>query len=193
MPRGKLDLYAKHKADYAAPRKPILLTMARARYLAIAGSGRPPNPEFDAAIGALYNVAFTVKMARKFAGRDYTVSKLEGLWPGVPPKPWRWQLLIRVPSFITAAEVRRAIAGLIARGKPRTVAEVKLISLAEGRCVQMLHVKPYDQEEPTLEQMRTHAIEQGTRTRGVHHEIYLSDPRRVPPERLRTILRVLVR
>lgn len=69
----KLDLYAKHRADYAAPRKPILLTIAPARYLAIAGKGHPPNPEFDAALGALYNVAFTVKLARKFAGRDYTV------------------------------------------------------------------------------------------------------------------------
>jgi hypothetical protein len=189
----KLDLYAKHKADYAAPRKPILLTIPSARYLAISGKGRPPHPEFDAAIGALYNVAFTVKMARKFAGRDYTVSKLEGLWPGLPPKPWRWQLLIRVPSFITAAEVKGGITGLIAKGKPRTVAKVTLITLVEGRCVQMLHVGPYDQEEPTLALMRDHAIAQGTRTRGVHHEIYLSDPRRVPPERLKTILRVPVR
>ena len=188
----KLDLYAKHKSDYAAPRKPVLLTIAPARYLAIAGKGHPPNPEFDAAIGALYNVAFTVKMARKFAGRDYTVSKLEGRWPGLPPKPWRWQLLIRVPSFITAAEVKRTITGLIAKGKPRTVAKVKLVTLSEGRCVQMLHVGPYDKEEPTLALMREHAIAHGTRTRGVHHEIYLSDPRRVPPQRLKTILRVPV-
>lgn len=72
---AKLDLYVVHKADYAAPRKPVLLTIERARYLGISGRGAPGAPAFQQAIGALCNVAFTVKMARKFAGRDYAVSR----------------------------------------------------------------------------------------------------------------------
>ena len=71
----KLDLYKKHKAEYATPRQPALISTKPAQYLAIAGQGRGGGPEFQAAIGALYNVAFTVKMARKFAGRDYGVCK----------------------------------------------------------------------------------------------------------------------
>lgn len=190
---GKLDLYKEHKADYAAPRKPVLLTIKRARYLGISGKGAPGAPAFQAAIGALYNVAFTVKMARKFAGRDYTVSKLEGIWPGMPPKPWRWQLLIRVPEFITAAEVSGAQRSLVARGKSPLVKSVKLVALVGGRCAQMLHVGPYDKEEPTLDAMRALAASRGLRFKGVHHEIYLSDPRRVPAARLKTILRYPVR
>jgi len=72
---AKLDLYSKHKAEYIAPKTPVTFTMSPARYLAIEGESAPGAPEFQAAIGALYNVAFTVKMARKFAGRDYAVSK----------------------------------------------------------------------------------------------------------------------
>src|SRR4029450_7525723 len=92
---AKLDLYAKHKAEYIAPRKPVIFTMSPARYLAIEGESAPGAPAFQAAIGALYNVAFTVKMARKFAGRDYAVSKLEGLWwapspPGGSPSEQQW-------------------------------------------------------------------------------------------------------
>ncbi len=78
----KFDIYQAHKADYVTPQKPALVKMKPAQYLAIAGQGAPEGKVFQAKISALYNVAFTVKMAGKFAGRDYTVSKLEGLWWG---------------------------------------------------------------------------------------------------------------
>jgi hypothetical protein len=194
----KLDLYAKHKDEYVASAKtPALVRVGPARYLSITGRSAPGADEFTRAIGALYNVVFTIKMARKFAGKDYTVTKLEGLWapesadfdPSNPATVWNWELMIRVPTFITEKEVRATIDDLIGKGKSAEVAQVRLVEFTEGECVQMLHVGPYTAEKPTLDKMREFAGKAGRRFDGRHHEIYFSDPRRVKPERLRTILR----
>jgi hypothetical protein len=198
----KLDLYKLHQAEYAATRKPALVELEPATYLAISGQGAPGGKQFTASIGALYGVAFTIKMTRKFAGKqDYTVCKLEGQWwtepesdfAKLPPDEWRWKLLIRTPDFISEADLRQAIAALLKRGKGQDANRVRLESLAEGLCVQMLHVGPYDKECETIALMKTFAEKKGLAFSGKHHEIYLSDPRRVPPERLRTILRHAVR
>ncbi|HXT71331.1 MAG TPA: GyrI-like domain-containing protein [Vicinamibacterales bacterium] len=193
----RLDLYQLHRSEYVAPGTPVLITAKPAKYLAVSGSGKPGGQDFTAAIGALYSVAFTIKMASKFAGRDYAVSKLECLWWGTPDKRGfpikNWQLLIRTPGFITPARVRGVQKELLARGKPPEVGLVKLIALKEGRAVQMLHVGPYDEEQRTMDVMHTFATSRGLRYAGKHHEIYLSDPRRVPAARLKTILRQPVR
>lgn len=200
MAKTKIDLYQQHKQEYVAPKTPVLLTIKPAKYLAIDGRGAPGGPRFSAAIGALYAVAFTIKMTRKFAGKqDYAVSKLEGLWhfdgdPAKTPRDeWRWTLVIRTPAFVTAAELRKAVATLLAKDKPAEVKEVRLETLKEGGCVQMLHVGPYDRESETIEMMRVFAGRKGLELAGPHHEIYLSDPRRVPAARLKTILREPVR
>jgi hypothetical protein len=193
---AKIDLYKQHKAEYVTPKTPVLVTIKPAVYLAISGRGAPGGDRFTAAVGALYNVAFTIKMARKFGGRqDYAVSKLEGLWfldPAEPPvarDDWRWKLLIRTPSFVSARERDTAVETLLAKGKPPEVRGVALETIDEGRCVQMLHLGPYDREAESIALMRTHAKTHGFALDGPHHEIYLSDPRRVPAARLRTILR----
>jgi hypothetical protein len=195
---AKLDLYAKHKDEYvASANKPGLVRVGPARYLSITGRSAPGADEFTRAIGALYNVAFTIKMACKFAGQDYTVTKLEGLWsldaeggdPSSLATVWNWELVIRVPTFVTEKEVRATIDDLIRKGKSAEVAKVRLVDLREGECVQMLHVGPYTAEKPTLDKMREFAGLAGRRFDGRHHEIYLSDPRRVKPEKLKTILR----
>jgi hypothetical protein len=203
MPAAKkLDLYKLHAAEYAAPRAPVLVTTKPAKYLAIAGSGDPDGPAFGEKVGALYAVVFSVKMARKKAGRDYKVAGLEGLWWGVSQgqwliaqarHQWRWKLVIRAPGFITAKEVAAAKQALLAKGKAKTIAQVKLETLREGRCVQMLHVGPYMNEGPAMNAMLAFAKSNGLRFTGRHHEIYLSDPRRVKAEKLRTILRHPVR
>jgi hypothetical protein len=194
----KLDLYRRHRAEYVAPRKPVLVRVGRAKYLAIDGAGGPKTPAFQAAIGALYAMAFTIKMTKKFAGRDYTVAKLEGLWWGgrrgkllidSPPSSWRWRLMIRVPPFISERDRRAALAVLADRGKGPVIRRVKLESVTEGPCVQILHVGPYDREHASIAAMEAFARAGGLRLRGRHHEIYLSDPRRVAPARLKTILR----
>jgi len=198
----KLDLYRKHRAEYVAPRSPTIVAVGPARYLAIAGRGSPDQPAFGAAIAALYGFAFTIKMASKFAGRDYAVAKLEGLWwggtPGKliidsPPGTWRWKLMIRIPTFVNAAALARARRMLRERGKGPAIAQVKLETLREGRCVQMLHVGPYDREHHSIAQMEAFAAASRLRFHGRHHEIYLSDPRRVAAAKLRTILRHPVR
>jgi hypothetical protein len=186
----KVDLYAENKAEYATPKKPVLLDVSPAQYLSIEGTGDPGGEEFQAAIGALYNVAYTIKMASKLAGRDYGVCKLEGLYTGIGPGNWRWRLMIRTPGFITAKELESAKAALKAKSKPSEVQQIKLEKLREGKCIQMLHVGPYDDEQRTIAQMTRFAEENGLKCNGAHHEIYLSDPRRVAPERLRTILRL---
>jgi hypothetical protein len=198
MAAAKLDLYAKHKEEYATPKDPVLLTIKPARYLAIEGRGEPGGDAFQAAVNALYNVAFTVKMARKDGGRDYVVSKLEALWWGKakhrsfleePKATWLWQLVIRVPDWIQAKELAQAAEGLVKKGKSRDVMNVELASLNEGPCVQVLHTGSYDEEYRTVEEMQAFAKLQGLAFHGRHHEIYLSDPRRVPAPKLRTILR----
>ena len=201
MPQSKIDLYKKHKDEYAAVRKPALTSISQARYLAIDGQGAPGSEIFSASIGALYGVAFTVKMTRKFSGRqDYAVCKLEAQWwsdgeqdfTEAPKQTWQWKLLIRTPNFVTQKEVDQAGAVLLKRGKGKEAERVRLESLAEGRCVQMLHVGPYEKENDTIASMKAFAGSKGLLFSGRHHEIYLSDPRRVAPEKLRTILRIPV-
>jgi hypothetical protein len=136
-------------------------------------------------------------MAEKFAGHDYKVCHLEGQWWASDgsdfrtrePKEWQWKLLIRVPEFITQAEVDNAVQSVMKKGKTALATEIKLEDLSEGRCVQMLHTGPYAQEKTAVDKMHEAAAQSGFHLRGPHHEIYLSDPNRVAPERLRTILR----
>ncbi|HEV8357213.1 MAG TPA: GyrI-like domain-containing protein [Gemmatimonadales bacterium] len=199
----KLDLYKTFAADYAAPPIPTLITPHPAQYLAITGQGEPGGEVFTIRLGLLYNLAFTVKMAKKFAGTDYAVSKLEGLWWGRKKagitfldearSQWRWQLLIRTPDFIRAMDRSAALEQLRGRGKDPAVGDVTLIRLDEGPSIQLLHVGPYAAERASLERMHTFAASKGLRPHGKHHEIYLSDPRRVPASRLKTILRLPVR
>ena len=195
----KIDLATLWKSDYATPRKPVLLNMSDAVYLAIEGQGEPGGAEFSAKVGALYAMAYTIKMTRKFDGRtDYTVSKLEAQWwgsemetcfAGLPRDHWRWRLMIRTPEFVTPSELDAARAALRKRGNAAGTEAVKLYPLIEGQCVQMLHLGPYEKVGETMEKMLSFAAAQGFAAIGLHHEIYISDPRRVPVERLKTILR----
>ena len=198
MPKEKIDLYKLHKDEYAAPRKPVIVTIKKANYLAIEGSGAPGSDLFQKCIGALYSAAFTIKMTRKFAGlQDYAVCKLEGLWWAdsktpfldLPKDQWRWKLMIRTPDFIATKDLKAALEALRKRGKGVGVDRVRLEAISEGSCVQMLHFGPYDDEPETIELMRAHAAANKKKFCGLHHEIYLSDPRRVPANRLKTILR----
>jgi hypothetical protein len=150
-------------------------------------------------VGALYAAAYTIKFASKAAGKDFKVSSLEAqVWvddrypcfQDSPRTEWHWNLLIRVPSFVTGRDLAKAVA---AKGeKAPGIASVRVETLKEGASVQMLHVGPYADEPATIQAMIEFAATQGLEPHGHHHEIYLSDPRRVPPERLRTILRIPV-
>ena len=199
---AKIDIYRQFRSEYITPKKPSLVNVQPARYLTFTGRGEPGGVAFQSAIGALYDVAFTVKMARKFTGQDYTVCKLEGLWwaddptqcfASQPRETWNWKLMIRVPSFVDEGDLRAAVEKLLAKDKPHEISDVKLEVLDEGTSLQMLHVGPYDQESATMVRLQACAEENRMEFHGLHHEIYLSDPRRVAPEKLRTILRIPVR
>jgi len=200
---AKIDLCKLHKDEYATPKNPVLVTVGEGTYLTVSGRGEPGGPEFTDRIGALYGVAYTVKMTHKFARlQDYVVGKLEGQWwvdgqcqdlGRVPRDQWNWRLMIRTPEIVTQAELHQAATTLIGKGKAPSADQVKLESFAEGRCVQMLHIGPYDREVETIARMKAFAEEKGLELHGRHHEIYLSDPRRVAPEKLKTILRIPVR
>ena len=194
----KLDLYKKHKDQYAASKKPKMVNIPTGKYLTVIGKGEPGGDIFTSRIEALYGAAYTIKFARKATGRDYKVCPLEGSWwsgrnnadfVSKPKSQWSWKLMIRTPDFVNEKDLAIAIATLVDKGQGPDVKRVNIEKLAEGRCVQMLHVGPYSECGQTIEAMQSFAEQEGTKFEGLHHEIYLSDPRRVPPERLRTILR----
>ena len=199
----KIDLFKElKKTEYKQPKKPVLVEVSKGSFLAVEGKGAPGGEEFQAKIGALYSMAYTIKMTRKFDGKqDYAISKLEGQWwcehgpdlKSYPQDEWLWKLMIRTPDFVKKKEVQQAAGVLLKKDKAPEVNDVRLETLDEGPCVQMLHVGPYDREWETIAQMLAFAKEQGLETHGRHHEIYISDARRVPPEKLKTILRMPVR
>ncbi len=198
---AKLDLYHEHKYEYAAKRTPASVKVGAAKYLTVEGEGKPGGRNFQDCVGALYAMAYTIKMARNFAGQDYKVCQLEGLWWSLSgsdvfatgPDKLGWKLLIRVPDFIHDRDLLDAAVALEKRAKKVPFRAVKLETIKEGDWVQQLHVGPYKTEPATLEQMRTFARAKGQDFGGLHHEIYLSDPRRVAPEKLKTILRYPVK
>lgn len=185
-----------HKQEYVMPDEPTLLEVGPATYLSIDGTGDPAGEQFQARVGALYGAAYSLKMAEMRQGRDFVVAQLEGLWDvpeesfenaAAPKDDWKWQLLIRVPDTITDERLREVTATFKQSGVETT--DLHVIKLDEGRCVQLLHVGPYDQEAADIARMRSFMKEKGYVATGLHHEIYFSDPRTVAPEDLRTILR----
>jgi hypothetical protein len=176
-----------------------VLEVPPTQYLMIDGHGDPNGASFQDAISALYPVAYKLKFASKATGRDYVVMPLEALWSAPDmaaftsrrdKSQWDWTALILVPDWTTPEAFREAVNAVAAGDPPTRLAEVRLETLEEGRCVQTLHLGPFDEEGPTLARMHDEFIpEQGFRMSGRHHEIYLSDLRKVEPSKLRTILR----
>ena len=177
-----------------------IVDLPPARFLAVDGTGDPnTSPEFARAIEALYPAAYALKfLSKRELGRDYVVPPLEGLWWAEDPtaftarrdkSAWSWTLLIRIPDWLGDDEIARALAAGADKAGPGAPA-VRVLALAEGRCVQTLHIGSFDDAGPVLARMHDEFIPAlGLRMAGTHHEIYLSDFRRVAPERLRTILR----
>ena len=193
---AKVDLYRQFQSEYVEPKTPEIVRVRPAKYLAIRGKGTPGSEEFQAQLRALYSVGYTLKFQQKQLGHDFRMLMLEGLYEIPSPVPsgggslqMGWTLLLRVPSFIRSTDVQDVAQALVKSGKPTTVKEVRLIRLAEGRTVQLLHIGSYADETRSIESMNEFAHAHRLELRGPHHEIYLSDPRRVPEKRLRTILR----
>lgn len=205
------DFKKEYKEFYLPPAKPGLVTVPAMNFLAVRGQGDPNEPggEYQRAMGLLYGVAFTIKMSklgdRRIEGYfDYVVPPLEGFWwmrDGGAMDYGRkgdfcWISLIRLPDFVTRADFDWAIAEA-RRKKKQDFSTVEFLTYTEGLCVQCMHMGSYDDEPATLESMEAFAARQGyvpdITPERYHHEIYLSDARKVPPEKRRTVLRVPVR
>ncbi|MCP2195151.1 hypothetical protein LX14_002869 [Williamsia deligens] len=175
------------------------------QFLMIDGHGDPNTAaEYHDAVSTLYPMAFTLKaLGRRVHGTNHRVMPLEALWWADDPSAfttrrdksrWSWTAMILVPDEVTAQDVDEARRLVATRGSAPAVGKVRFDRLDEGTCVQTLHVGPYDAEGPVLAQMHEEFIPaNGLSPTGPHHEIYLGDPRRAAPERLRTILRQPVR
>lgn len=197
----KYDLRKALKGLYTAPRGTFaLVDVPPLNYLAIEGEGNPNTaPAYAKAIEALYASAYTLKfMSKAQLGRDYVVPPLEGLWWAddmddfiIRRKDrWRWRMMIAVPDFVDAAMAFAALDKAKAKKPLPGLDRVSFERLEEGAAVQGLHIGSYDDEGPMLEALHKRFLpESGLVPTGRHHEIYLSDPRRTPPEKLKTILR----
>ncbi len=155
---------------------------------------------FQEALEALYGISYTLKFMskqRKDHPIDYPVMALEGLWwvEGAEfditrPEGWKYTLMVMQPEHITPEMYGEALEQLRKkRGDKPTFAKIRLEGFEEGTCIQMMHVGPYSQEVTTIARMQAFAREKGYQLHGKHHEIYLGDPRRTQPEKLKTVLR----
>ena len=197
----KIDFKKDFKELYGASiTTPSLVNVPRLKFLMIDGKGEPNNSvEFQNAVEALYGLSFTIKFDLKKEGTTpaYSVAPLEGLWWMANGKPfnmqaknqWRWTLLIAQPAHIKDTYVIRAMKKLSAKNSYHALEHVRFDSFEEGRCVQILHIGPYAEEAPTIALLHAFAKQHHYKLHGKHHEIYLGDPRRAKPEKLRTILR----
>lgn len=205
------DYKKEYKEFYLPPAKPGLVTVPPMNFIAVRGSGDPnaPDSEYQRALELLYGIAFTIKMSKLGDHRiegyfDYVVPPLEGFWwskdGGVidyaHKEDFRWISLIRLPDFVTRADFDWAIEEAT-RKKKQDFSDVVFFTYDEGLCVQCMHIGSYDDEPATLQ-----AMEDFTQSAGYvpdigperfHHEIYLSDARKVPPERRKTVLRVPIK
>ena len=205
------DFKKEYKEFYLPSGKPGIVTVPPMKYLAVRGSGNPNDEEGDykKAVGLLYALAYTIKMSPKGGHLiegyfEYVVPPLEGLWyqegiSGVDysrKDEFHWISMIRVPDFVTEDVFQWAVREA-ERKKNIDVSKAEFLSADEGLCVQIMHVGAFDDEPATVKVMDDFALENGyeldfSRIR-LHHEIYLSDPRKCAPEKLRTVIRHPVR
>ncbi|MDI6402579.1 GyrI-like domain-containing protein [Balneolaceae bacterium ANBcel3] len=193
---NSLNLATSDRDYYSAKKTPELKTFSKRMYLALSGIGDPSGPEFKNAIQCLYALAYGVRSICKQQASNFVVPKLEALWwvcsenhfSEIPKSQWQWKLLIQMPEFVSSDIVEQAKMDVIKKAG-EAVKEIGFESLSEGSCVQILHIGPYSEELPTIQTMKAFISEHGLSEHGLHHEIYLSDPRKSPPERLKTILR----
>ena len=205
------DYKKEYKEFYMPPKKPVIEHIPPMNYVAVRGQGNPNSEDGDykKSIGILYAISYTIKMSKlgkhKLDGYfDYVVPPLEGLWWLKDGKPFDysrkdefcWVSMIRLPDFVKKADFDWAVSEATIK-KNMNLSSAEFFTLDEGLCVQCMHIGNYDSEPTTVNSMSTYANEQGyefnlSGTR-LHHEIYLSDPRKCAPEKLKTVIRIPIK
>ncbi|MFF2522088.1 GyrI-like domain-containing protein [Streptomyces liangshanensis] len=192
--REQKEFYAPKNTAWA------IVDVPEQRFIAIDGTGNPNTaPAYASAVEALYAVAYTLKFAgKRTENGDFVVAPLEGLWWADRPEvftsgakdAWNWTMLINMPSWITKEMIEDAQQTALAKKKLPTISRLRHLTLHEGPSAQVLHIGSYDDEAPVLHELHhTYLAANDLRPSGLHHEIYLSDPRKTAPEKLKTILR----
>lgn len=201
------DFKKEYKEYYMPPKTPTIVTVPPMNYIAVRGQGDPniEDGEYKQAIGLLYGIAFTIKMSKKGSRQiegffDYVVPPLEGFWwqDGVEgidythKENFKWISLIRLPDFVTKDDFDWAVAQATEK-KKSDFSKAEFLTYNEGLCVQCMHIGSYDEEPATVRLMHELMEQEGyslaISDKRFHHEIYLSDARRVAPEKLKTVIR----
>ena len=202
--------YKKTERELYQPKAtPSIIDVPEMVFIAVDGTGDPnTSAEYAAALEVLYGLSYAIKMGNKQI-LEYVVLPLEGLWsvddPGfkggvislTDKDKFVWTALIRQPDFVTEEVFEAAKAGLAKKKPQLDTSKARLLSFTEGLSVQAMHIGPFDDEPATIAAMESYATENGfamdfSQTRR-HHEIYLSDPRKVAPEKMKTVIRLPVR
>ncbi|HYM40991.1 MAG TPA: GyrI-like domain-containing protein [Thermoplasmata archaeon] len=193
LPKALQDLY------FPSAKEPVFVDVPAMQFAMVDGVGDPNSSKgFQEAIGALYGVAYTAKFAAKKTGiRDVLVMPLEGLfWTEgsdtflpADKGQWHWTLMLMEPAAVTRKLFDGSVRALRERKNPPGLSRVRLERFREGKAAQILYVGPYSAEQPTIERLHAFIRENGYRLSGKHHEIYMGDPRRNAPEKLKTVIR----
>lgn len=200
-----LDYKKEYKDLYCPGAAPSLITVPPLQFIAVTGSGDPNSEEFQKAVGLLYGLSYTIKMSKMKGNQprgyfEYVVPPLEGLWwidggafSFSERDNWQWELMIRQPEFVDDAVFAWAVAEYAKKEKGVDLSGAAFKTFAEGLCAQIMHVGPYANEPETLARLEEFIAEKGLVNTfaegGKHHEIYLGDPRKTAPEKLKTVLR----
>jgi len=197
---SKVDFKKTLKQFYIPPREFVIVDVPDMQFVMVDGHGDPNTAqEYKDAIESLYAVAYKMKfISKKTLERDYTVPPLEGLWWAEDmatfltreKSQWDWTMMIMTPEWISVEIFAEAVKQVRQAKDPASLDQVRLERYQEGLSVQIMHIGSYDDEGPVLAQMHSDFIpDSGLIENGKHHEIYLSDPRRVVPEKMKTVLR----
>ena len=205
------DFKKEYKEFYMPKDKPQIVEIPEANYIAVTGKGDPnkDDGDYQKAIGMLYAIAYTLKMSYKTDHKiegffEYVVPPLEGFWwqEGVDgidytdKSSFNWISVIRIPDYITQADLDWAKESALKK-KKLDCSKVEMMSIDEGLCVQIMHIGSYDDEPRSVALMDSHIKEQGyindITDKRLHHEIYLSDTRKVSPDKLKTVIRHPIR
>jgi hypothetical protein len=198
---AKIDLKKELKAFYNPTAKEVtLIDIPKMNFIMIDGKGAPESEQFAGSIQALYPIAYTIKFDKKKAdGTDFTVMAMEGLfWADdmaafmpetADRQAWQWTLMIMQPDFISKADFNKAKEAAKKKKDNPFLDKVRFESYAEGKAAQLMHIGPYSAEGPNIQRIHNKIKGIGGKLTGKHHEIYLSDPRRVAPEKMKTVIR----
>ena len=197
----KIDLKKEFKAFYNPTAKDItLVDVPKMNFIMIDGQGAPESKQFQQSIEALYPIAYTIKFDKKKTdGTDYSVMPLEGLFwaedmavytqEKADRNKWQWTLMIVQPDFVTKRDFDNAKEASKKKKDNPAIDNVRFESFAEGKSAQIMHIGPYSEEGPNIRRIHNKIAELGGKLSGKHHEIYLSDPRRVAPSKMKTVIR----